>query len=139
VQNDFRLRALCSGAALLPIAFVVFITSKDGAPEMYHGLTQWWAPLLIGTIFVSAMAALTCLWLRQFALARIAAIAEVTLILTGWSLAQYPRLITPDVTIFNAAAPEITLRLLAYALVAGAVVLFPSLFFLFRVFKSKES
>src|SRR6266446_9010296 len=55
VQNDFRLRALCSGAALLPIAFVVFITSKDGAPEMYHGLTQWWAPLLIGTILVSAM------------------------------------------------------------------------------------
>jgi len=54
-------------------------------------------------------------------------------------LAQYPRLITPDVTIFNAAAPEITLRLLAFALVAGAVVLFPSLFFLFRVFKSKES
>jgi cytochrome d ubiquinol oxidase subunit II len=54
-------------------------------------------------------------------------------------LAQYPRLITPDITIFNAAAPEITLRLLTYALVAGAIVLFPSLFFLFRVFKGKES
>ena len=34
VQNDFRLRALWSGAALVPIAFVVFITSKEGAPEM---------------------------------------------------------------------------------------------------------
>jgi cytochrome bd-type quinol oxidase subunit 2 len=68
-----------------------------------------------------------------------AAIAEVTLILIGWSLAQYPRLITPDITIFNAAAPEVTLRLLTYALVVGAIVLFPSLFFLFRVFKGKES
>jgi len=139
VQNDFRLRALYSGAALVPIAFLVFITSKQGAPAMYHGLTQWWAPLLVGTTLVFAIAALTSLWLRRFALARIAAIAEVTLILTGWSLAQYPRLITPDITISNAAAPEVTLRLLTYALVVGAIVLFPSLFFLFRVFKGKES
>jgi cytochrome d ubiquinol oxidase subunit II len=139
VQNDFRLRALWSGAALAPIAFVVFITSKEGAPEMYHGLTEWWAPFLIGTTLVFALAALTSLWFRRFALARIAAIAEVTFILGGWSVAQYPKLITPDVTIFNAAAPEITLRLLTYALVAGAIVLFPSLFFLFRVFKGKHS
>ena len=139
VQNDFRLRALYSGAALVPIAFLVFITSKQGAPAMYHGLTQRWAPLLVGTTLVFAIAALMSLWLRRFALARIAAIAEVTLILTGWSLAQYPRLITPDSTISNAAAPEVTLRLLTYALVVGAIVLFPSLFFLFRVFKGKES
>jgi len=63
----------------------------------------------------------------------------VTSILTGWSLAQYPRLITPDITIFNTSAPEITLRLLTYALIVGAIVLFPSLFFLFRVFKGKKS
>lgn len=138
-QNDFRLRALCSGSALVPIGFVVFITSKHGAPAMYHGLTQWWAPLLIGTTICFAIAALISLWLRRFALARVAAIAEVTLILSGWSLSQYPDLVTPDITIFNAAAPAITLRLLIYALVAGAIVLFPSLFFLFRVFKSKES
>jgi cytochrome d ubiquinol oxidase subunit II len=141
VQNDFRLRALCSGTALVPIAFVVFVTSKHGAPEMYHGLTQWWAPLLIGATLVCAIAALASLWLGRFVVARFAAIGEVTLILTGWSLAQYPRLITPDITIFNAAAPVTTLRLLTYAVVAGAIVLFPSLFFLFRVFKgfSKET
>jgi cytochrome d ubiquinol oxidase subunit II len=65
--------------------------------------------------------------------------AEVTLILGGWSLAQYPNLVTPDITIFDSAAPEITLRLLTYELAAGAVVLFPSLFFLFRIFKGKEN
>ena len=139
VQDDFRLRALWSGAALLPIALIVFLTSKDGAPRMYHGLTQWWAPLLVGTTIVFALAAFISLWLRRFALARIAAIAEVTLILGGWSVAQFPNLITPGITIFNAAAPEITLRLLTYALAAGAIVLFPSLFFLFRVFKGKRA
>jgi cytochrome d ubiquinol oxidase subunit II len=139
VQNDFRLRALWSGTALVPIAFVVFITAKEGAPAMYHGLTQWWAPLLVGATIVVALVALGSLWLRRFALARIAAIAEVTLVLGGWSVAQYPNLITPDVTIFNATAPEITLRLLTYALAAGAVILLPSLAFLFLVFKGKES
>lgn len=137
LQNDFRARALWSGSALAPVAFVVFITAKEGAPEMYHGLTQWWAPLLISVTVCFALAALFSLWLRQFALARVAAIGEVTLILGGWSLAQYPKLITPDITIYNAAAPVITLRLLIYALVVGAIILFPSLFFLFRIFKGK--
>ena len=35
----------------------------------------------------------------------------------------------------SAAAPPITLRLIVYALAAGAVVLFPSLWYLFRVFR----
>ena len=138
LQNDFRLRALWSGFLLAPIAFAVFIASKQGAPAMYGGLTEWWAPPLIGLTVCFAAAALISLWLRRFNFARAAAIGEATLILGGWSLSQYPNLITPDVTIFNAAAPPITLRLLIYALVAGAIVLFPSLFFLFRIFKGKE-
>jgi cytochrome d ubiquinol oxidase subunit II len=72
-------------------------------------------------------------------MARIAAIGQVTLVLVGWSLAQYPDLVTPDVTIDNAHAPEITLRLLVLALGAGAMLLLPSLAFLFHVFKGEES
>ncbi len=41
VQNDFRRRALWSGLVLAPIAGVVFLTSKQGAPEIYSGLTHW--------------------------------------------------------------------------------------------------
>lgn len=105
---------------------------------MYHGLTQWWAPLLISGTAAFAVAALVSLFLRRYALARVAAIGEVTLILGGWSLSQYPRLIMPDVTIYNACAPAITLRLLLIALIIGAVVLLPSLLFLFRIFKGEE-
>src|SRR5207237_10756230 len=68
VQNDFRWRALWSGSALAPIALLVFITSKQGAPAMYHGLTHWWAPLLIGTTPCFAIAALKSIWLRLFCL-----------------------------------------------------------------------
>jgi cytochrome bd ubiquinol oxidase subunit II len=71
-------------------------------------------------------------------LARIAAAAQVTIILLGWALAQFPHLVTPDVTIQNAAASESTLRLLLLVLGAGAIVLLPSLFYLFRIFKGQE-
>ena len=139
LQNDFRLRALWSGSTLVPIAAMVFLTSKQGAPEMFHGLTRWWAPLLLGWTSLFAIGALLTLWLRRFAAARIAAIGQVTLILVGWSLAQYPDLVTPDVTVDNAHAPEVTLRLLVLALGVGAIVLLPSLVFLFHIFKGKES
>jgi len=62
----------------------------------------------------------------------------VTLILVGWALAQFPHLVAPDVTIENAAAPESTLKLLLLALGAGAVVLLPSLLYLFQIFKRQE-
>jgi cytochrome d ubiquinol oxidase subunit II len=139
LQNDFRLRALWSGLILAPIAGVVFLASKQGAPEMFRGLTQWWAPLLLGCTSLFALAALLTLWLRRFVAARIAAVGQVTLILLGWGLAQYPNLITPDVTIDNTHAPELTRRLLVLALGAGAFVLLPSLAFLFHIFKGRKA
>lgn len=139
LQDDFRRRALISGGALVPLGLGVFITSKEGAPEMYAGLTNWWAPLLLGWTFVSAVAALGALWARRFRLARAAAIAEVTSILLGWCVAQYPHLVYPDLTITNSAAPAVTLRLLIIALGLGAIVLLPSLYYLFRVFKGRDA
>ncbi|MCF7785232.1 MAG: cytochrome d ubiquinol oxidase subunit II [Prosthecobacter sp.] len=139
LQNDFRRRALGSGLALGPVALAVFLTSKTGAPEMFHGLTQWWAPLLLTGTSLCAGTALLALWRRWFVLARIAAAAQVALILAGWGCAQYPNLITPDVTLHNSAAPEATLRLLTFALSAGAVLLLPALIFLFRLFSHPDN
>jgi len=66
-------------------------------------------------------------------------ICQVTFILVGWCRAQYPNIVTPDVTGTNAHAPEITLRLIILALGAGAGVLLPSRAFVFHLFKGKES
>jgi cytochrome d ubiquinol oxidase subunit II len=139
LQDDFRLRALCSGISLAPIAAFAFFMSKNGAPEIYAALTRPGGLFLVGCATAFSIAVLTSLWRRKFALARMAAIGQVTLILVGWSLAQFPYLITPDVTILNGAAPPATLRLLITALVAGAVILFPSLGFLFYIFKAKDA
>jgi cytochrome d ubiquinol oxidase subunit II len=90
-------------------------------------------------IAAAAIVAFLGLWTRRFVLARIAAIAEVTLTLIGWGWAQYPHLIAPDITVYNSSAPTTTLRLLLIALLLGAIVLFPSLAFLYYIFKGKDS
>jgi len=45
--------------------------------------------------------------------------------------------VPPALTIRNAAAPAVTLRLLAIGLAAGAAVLLPSLRYLLRTFKGR--
>jgi cytochrome bd ubiquinol oxidase subunit II len=140
VQEDFRRRAIIAGVALAPVAALVFFAARNGgAPQMYEGLTRWWAPLLLLWTSGFAATALIALWRRRFALARAAAIGQVTLILVGWSAAQFPNVIVPDLTIYNDTAPEITLRLLVIALGIGALVLLPSLYYLFYVFKRRDA
>jgi len=87
---------------------------------------------------VAALAAFGALWQRRYRLARIAAAGQVALILWGWGVAQYPYMLPPDLTIAGAAAPKITLEVVLIAIGVGAIVLFPSLYYLFRVFKGKQ-
>jgi cytochrome d ubiquinol oxidase subunit II len=138
LQNDFRQRALLSGLSLAPAALLVFLLAQGAAPALFAGLTAWWAPLLLGLTSIAALTALFALWQRWFRLARLAAAAQVTLILAGWALAQYPALVPPAITIQSAAAPLLTLRLLVIALAGGALLLLPSLFYLFVVFKQQK-
>jgi cytochrome bd ubiquinol oxidase subunit II len=49
-------------------------------------------------------------------------------------VAQYPYLVIPDVTITD-SAPIQTLQLVLAALLIGALLLFPSLYYLYRIFK----
>src|SRR5665213_1320493 len=67
--------------------------------------------------------------------AREAAAAQVTFILWGWAVAQYPYVLPPSLTISATASPERTLTLTLWGLGVGACVLFPSLYYLFRIFK----
>ena len=136
VREDFRRRALASGVALFLGAVVALLLSLNGAPRVRDGLifAAWAAPLHLLTA-AAAITALVALWARRWRVARVAAAAQVSLILWGWALSQYPYILPPDLSITNAAAPAATLRLVLAALVAGAVLLLPSLYYLFRIFK----
>ena len=136
LQDDFRARALLSGVAVFAAAMLTLALSRRGAPIVWEGLTSsWWAPFYHLTVGATALVAFWGLWARRARLARLAAVAQATLILWGWAAVQYPYLIPSDLTIENSAAPHVTLKLVFIALVAGLVLLVPSLFYLFRVFK----
>jgi len=136
--EDFRRRALWAGMAVFLTAALALLLAVTGdAPLMFEGLlTSGWAlplHLLTGSAAVGALAAV---WFRRYRLARLAAGLQVSLIVWGWALAQYPYLLPPGFTVASAAAPPVTLRLVAWALAAGGLVLLPSLWYLFRVFKA---
>jgi cytochrome d ubiquinol oxidase subunit II len=140
LREDFRRRGLFCALVVAIMAVLVFLLSREGAPTIFLALTtSWWAFPLVLMAGASAAGAILALWKRRFRTARVCAILEVTLILWGWAFAQFPYLVEPLLTIHNAAAPELTLRLVLLALLLGAVVLFPSLFYLLRVFKTRGS
>jgi len=139
LQEDFRTRALWAAGAVFVIAFGVLALSWREAPMVRQMLMAgpWALPLHIVT-GIAAITAIAALWTRHFRLARVAAAAQVTFILWGWAAAQYPYLLPPTLTIEAAAAPNRTLVLILWALAAGACVLLPSLYYLFRVFKMQR-
>jgi cytochrome d ubiquinol oxidase subunit II len=138
LHEDFRLRALIAGVAVGLLALTVFILAGTGAPTVRAGISRtWWALGLHCVTAIFAISAFVTLWTRRYRLARICAAAQVTLILLGWAFAQYPHLVEPNLTITSAAAPAITLELLLAALAAGALLLFPSYYYLIRVFKAE--
>ena len=128
LQSDFRLRALVSGVWLLMMAGLALALAP------HRNVLDHRLGVLMG---VAALAAFWALWQRRYRLARIAAAGQVALILWGWGVAQYPYMLPPDLTIAGAAAPKHTLELVLIAVALGAVVLFPSLYYLFKIFKSK--
>lgn len=139
LKEDFRKRALWAGVAVGVLAFVSLYLSAKGAPLIRAGLAKsWWAVQFQLLTAAVALATMTALWFRRFKAARILAITQVTLVIVGWGLAQFPYLVEPDLTFTNSAAPTSVLRMLLIALAAGAVLLFPSLWYLYRVFKTRD-
>lgn len=128
----FRSRALISGIVVGGVATTVLMLA---GPDVRNSLltSAWAIPLHFATA-VSAVAALVLVWVERYKLARMAAAAQVSLILWGWALAQYPYAIRTHLTLAAAAAPENVVIILLQVLAVGAVILLPSLLFLFEIF-----
>lgn len=139
LQEDFRKRALISALFVFILAVSVFLLAGNDAPHIRHVLTNsiWTIPLHVATGSF-AVGAILALWKRRYSAARVCTALQVSLILWGWALAQFPFLVRPAITIYAAAAPKATLDLLLGALFLGAVLLFPSFYYLFVVFKAKK-
>jgi cytochrome d ubiquinol oxidase subunit II len=137
LQEDFRTRALMAGTVVVALSVLLLPLLIVEASHLWQGLLS---ARTLPVLTVGVIAALASGWFlrtRRYRLARIAAIGQVACLLAGWGLAQYPYIIYPDVTLTTAAAPEVTLNFILYTLPLGLLVLLPSLWFLFRVFKGE--
>jgi cytochrome bd ubiquinol oxidase subunit II len=135
LREDFRRRALGGAFMVFATALVALLVAHRDAPAMGRGLVESPQALVFQTVTgATAVGAIWALWYRHYQLARIAAAAQLSLVLWGWAFVQYPLLIPPYATISGMAAPDVTLRLLLVALAGGSVLLIPSLVYLFRTF-----
>lgn len=74
---------------------------------------------------------------------RILAGAQLFFILAAFYLIYFPEVILlkngNSITLFNAASPDATLNQLGWALIVGSFIIFPTLFYLFKVFKLEKN
>lgn len=138
LRDAFRTRALWSAGAMFVAAFGALAVGGMTTPHVTGGLTRGVALALQLAIAITALVAIGALYERRWRLARVAAAAQVSLILWGWVLVQAPYVLPPTMTIRGVAAPRITLELLLGALAAGAVLLLPALVYLFRTFATER-
>jgi cytochrome d ubiquinol oxidase subunit II len=134
LRDDFRRLALGAAVAMFVAAFGGLALAYLDAPDVSYTLTTGPAAALQVVTALAGLTALWALWRRRWETARFAAAVQVSLILWGWVIVQYPYIIPPSQTLRDAAAPAVTLRLLLGALIVGAIILIPSLVYLFRTF-----
>jgi cytochrome d ubiquinol oxidase subunit II len=136
LREDFRARALGLAGAVALLAAAVLGLARGGAPEVWAGLTAGGPAFALQVATALAAAgAWAGLLLRRPRLARAAAAGQVALIVLGWAAAQAPYLVVPGHTVAGSAAHPDVLRVLLVALALGGLLLGPSLWALFRVFR----
>lgn len=130
--DAFRVRALISGVVTGALALGALLVVRTDAPALYDGLTSGWGLAAVIVSAVSGLGALALVLRRRYRTARAVAALAVAALLAGWAAAQDPDLL-PGLTVSQAAADDSTLIAVVVSIAVGAVVLFPSLGFLFRL------
>ena len=130
----YRQRALIAGGVTALLGLCALLLSRVYAPILWQGMLNHGLFVVIVTMLIGLATAAT-LWMRRYRLARALIIAETAFMLGAWGLAQYPYIVPPTATIENSANSPAVIVILLVGLALGMVILIPSLYFLFAVFK----
>jgi cytochrome bd ubiquinol oxidase subunit II len=135
--QEFRTRALGTAAVTGVVAVAGFFVLENDAPLLWAGLTGRGLPVIAVSV-LAGIAAIVLLVRRSFGWARISSALAVATILIGWAAAQYPYVLPPSLTIEDAARGRTTLVAMLVSLVLGALILVPSLYYLYSLFQRGE-
>jgi cytochrome d ubiquinol oxidase subunit II len=139
LQRDFRARALASGLLAGVLSVAVMALSEHQAPRlMAHMAGSTLSTVLQLVVAVLGIAALAELYREQYRVARLLAVAQVSLVVVGLGLAQWPFVIAPDLTFEAALAPEGIVVPMLIVLALATPVLVLALVVLYRVFKARH-
>jgi cytochrome d ubiquinol oxidase subunit II len=133
LELEFRRRALGAGAATGGLAVAGLLVTRAEAPYLWHGLTSGGGLAAVCVSAAGGLATIALVWRSRFGPARASAALAVVALVVGFALAQEPRFL-PGLTIHQAAAGHSTLVAIVIAVAIGALVLIPSLVFLFGLF-----
>lgn len=135
LREDFRQRALAASLVLGAVTAVALPVAAWDAPDFFDRLSEAAALPIMAVAVAMGLASLLVLWRRWWLLAPPVAAATVTLVIAAWGAAQYPYAVVPDLHIDEVAAPAATLRAFLIALPFGALILVPSLVWLYLTFQ----
>lgn len=137
MQEDFRSRGLVAGLLLAALAIIALPVAYWDAEPFWDELAKPSALSVMSASAVFWATSLVVLWRRWYVLAPPVAAGTVGLVIGGWGAVQHPYLIPPGGRISDLAAADATLEPFLIALVAGAVILVPSLVLLYVTFSEK--
>lgn len=137
LQEDFHRRAFASGTATAIMSALMLWMMARYTPWLWEGFTHGVSGVLLFVGAALYLLSLVFVLIRQYVLARVSAAGQVLVLLMGWALAQWPYMIYPDLTFEAAKAPDATLRFVVQIVPIGLLILLPSLWLLFRVFKTE--
>jgi cytochrome d ubiquinol oxidase subunit II len=132
LERRFRARAIGSGIVAGAMAVAGLIVIYHDAHPLYEGLVNRSGRPALAASAVAGVGTLGLVWTRRFETARYGAVVAVAAMVAGWALAQNP-VFLPGLTVKQAAASHDVLVAVIVAVVAGGLILVPSLGVLFRL------
>jgi cytochrome d ubiquinol oxidase subunit II len=132
LADRFRSRALAAGLGAGAVAIAGLVVLHFDAERIFTRLTGGVALPALAVSVLAGVATLGLVSRRLYEPARYTAAVAVAATIAGWALAQNP-VFLQRLTIRQAAAGHDTLVAVVVAILAGALLLFPSLALLFRL------
>lgn len=131
----FRRRALGTGMVVGVLSAVGLVVLHADASPLFDELTSGAAlPFTMLSVAAGVLSLVLLAWGRWYLTVRLTAALAVTGLLWGWGIGQYPQLL-PGLNLEEAAATDTVLAASLGALAVGAVLLLPSLWWLYTTFQ----